>query len=368
MADIASMNGVAAASIAEINGVAKAAIAKLGGVDMPASGATLWCLVAADGGLATAAHSDLNDWTGYVNSGLSGRSKDFNEIAYGKDGSGNPLWVAVAEYDSARQHEIWYSSDPTNTSGWTAGTDPGAGMGGIAWGNNVWVAVGGSGMIYRSTDGASWTDITSDLDGDVSEWTNSVGLQDVASDGAGNWICTQADRVYYSSDNGVTWELGEDWNDGYTAYSCGYTNSKWVVFRGKTGHTRIVTSSNGTTWATAVQTGDASKGIGNEARNFAAGAGTIIIVAGDDISRSTDTGANFTKTTNTLNRSGSRHIATDGNGTWVVVYDSGRVDINTNNGAPGSWVEQTGGQLTFPSSGANVENLDAVAADVYLPV
>ena len=104
MADIEAINGVAAGSIEAINGVAKANIAGCNGATIPAGGATLWCLVGADGAVATAAHSDLNDWTGYVSSDMG--SSDYNFIGYGKDGSGSPLWVAV---NSNGTKEIRYS-------------------------------------------------------------------------------------------------------------------------------------------------------------------------------------------------------------------------------------------------------------------
>ena len=71
MADIEALNGVAAADIEAFNGVAKADIQAVNGLTVPASGATLWTIVGADGAVATAAHSDLNDWTGVVSAGLS---------------------------------------------------------------------------------------------------------------------------------------------------------------------------------------------------------------------------------------------------------------------------------------------------------
>ena len=104
----------------------------------------------------------------------------------------------------------------------------------------------------------------------------------------------------------------------------------------------------------------------------------MIMCQSDNFCRSTDGGQDwtaYTSNTDDLPRSDARGLATDGNGTWVVVHDSGRVSINASDGAPGNWVEQTGVQdggsntnLRFPTGGSNVENLDAVAANVYLPV
>ena len=64
MADIEALDGVAAGSIEAVNGVAKADIQAINGLTVPASGASLWTIVGADGAVATAAASDLNAWTG----------------------------------------------------------------------------------------------------------------------------------------------------------------------------------------------------------------------------------------------------------------------------------------------------------------
>ena len=104
MADIEAMDGVAVGSIEAVNGVAKADIQSINGCGIPASGASLWCIVGADGAVATAAASDLNAWTGYVSSNMG--STDYNAIGYGKDGSGNPLWVCVSSLGTI---EIRYS-------------------------------------------------------------------------------------------------------------------------------------------------------------------------------------------------------------------------------------------------------------------
>ena len=105
---------------------------------------------------------------------------------------------------------------------------------------------------------------------------------------------------------------------------------------------------------------------------MASGGNTVIIGSSNDTSRSTNGGADWTKNTNDLPRTDVRDFAADGNGNWVAVHDSGRVSISTNDGD--SWAEQTGVQqgantnMRFPTGGSNVENLDAVAADVFLPV
>ena len=388
MADIEAIDGVAAGSIEAVNGVAKANIQAINGCGIPASGASLWTLVGADGGVATAAHSDLNDWTGYVSADMG--SSDYNAIAYGKDNSGNPLWVSV---DSNGNREIRYTSDPTaGVDAWTDvnPSNPGQ-LYAVLWGNNVWMAVGKDGNIWRSTDGAeTWSAVS--MSG-IGWFTTGVDVRHLASDGAGTWMCDNHDQVFKSTDDGATWAEAYDTanaplsDDAYRirgiAYSTYNGTSRWVVFTRKTGNSRIIyaPASDTTSWTVATLGGSAMAAqnlISGLNRHIAAGGGTVIMCQSDNFCRSTDGGQDWTAYTGNdddLPRGDARGLATDGNGTWVVVHDSGRVSINASDGAPGNWVEQTGVQdggsntnLRFPTGGSNVENLDAVAANVYLPV
>ena len=380
MADIASMNGVAAASIAAVNGVAKAAIAKLGGVDMPASGASLWCLLGADGAVGTAAASDLNAWVCYVSAGMS--SKDYNNIAYGKDGSGNPLWVAVNENGTK---ELRYASDPTAGIGAWSNVNLDNAPAGVGWGNNVWLACGGGGKVYRSTSGTTGWSLL-DLSG-VTGWASDITIYEIVSDGAGNWMFAQGQSVFSSTDDGSTWARvvdftswsGTDLDTDYKAYTMAYnkTSARWLVFLRKTSNSRIyyaaAADTSAWTGATVGEVAQSGQALGNSAaRRMASGGNTVIIGSSNDTSRSTNGGADWTKNTNDLPRTDVRDFAADGNGNWVAVHDSGRVSISTNDGD--SWAEQTGVQqgantnMRFPTGGSNVENLDAVAADVFLPV
>jgi hypothetical protein len=372
---ISKVSGVAWADISKIGGVTKATISKFGGETAPASGASLWTLVAADGGVGTAAASDLNDWTCYVSATMS--TADYNSIAYGKDGSGAALWVAVS---SNGNREIRYSSDPTNTSGWSDASTTNN-MIGVAWGNNVWIAVGSSGEVRRSTDGASWTEI--DMSG-VTGWENTTSIFEVVGDGTGSFMFAQGMNVFLSTDDGASWTRVIDFSSwsgtdlvSYVAFTMAYTASRWSVFLRKTSQSRVYHAAAADTSAwTIAQVGgaDATSNaiVHNSARRMAAGDGTVIIVTSNDTSRSTDGGQNWTKNANDLPRTDARDVATDGSGNWVVVHDSGRVSISTNDGD--SWAEQTGDQgssntnMRFPTGGSNVENLDAVAADVLLPL
>lgn len=370
MPDIEALNGVAAGSIEAVNGVAKADIQAINGCGVPASGASLWCVAAEDGGIATAAASDLNDWTGYDATGLS--NQDHITLAYGKDGSGGPLWV-VGTQDGNR--EIRYSADPTDGADWSDVNIAGD-VFGVAWGNNVWVAVGQSGEVHRSTNGTSWTQL--DLSG-VTGYDTNVQIWDVASDGAGKWMFSQAEKIFMSTNDGSTWAMVTDLGDasglnigtGFTSTSVAYTAGRWSVFlyRNSAAATLVchAAAADTSAWAVATLDGSALSGvnlIAKTARRMAAGGGTVIIVQSNAIARSTNGGQDFTRTNGTLPRVDARDVASDGQGTWIAVHDSGRVSVNASDGAPGSWAEQTGGQLTFPSG---TENIEAVASNVLLP-
>ena len=385
MGDIAKVNTVEAADIASVSSVAKADIAKIGTADLPAGGATLWTIVGADGAVATAAHADLNAWTGYVSADMS--TSDYNAISFGKDGSAAPLWVAV---DDNGTKEIRYSSDPTGTAGWSNANVTGKQYA-VLWGNNVWISVGQNGTLYRSTDGASWSAV--DMSGATGWYTTGVDVRHLASDGAGTWMCANHDFIFKSTDDGATWAKVYDTadaplsDDDYRIRGIAYTvyggTARWVVLARKSSNTRVIhaTAADTSSWTLATLDGGTVTGqnlIAHTNRHIAAAAGTVIMAVGDNISRSTDGGQDWTYTSddgNDLPRTDAKGLATDGNGTWVVVHDSGRVSVSTSDGAPGSWAEQTGVQdggsntnLRFPTGGANVENLDAVCADVLLPV
>ena len=375
MADIASVNGVPADNIGTVHGVAKAAIAKFGGADMPAGGASLWVVAAEDGGIATAAAADLNDWTGYDATGLG--NSDHLTIAVGEDGSGGPRWV-VGTTDG--NMELRYSDDPTAGVDWNSINIAGD-VYGVGWGNGVWISVGQAGELHRSTDGASWTRIDLSATGqNVAGWTNTVEIYEVVTDGAGNWMCCQGANIFGSTDDGATWARLVQLDDagglnigaGFTATSMAYTASRWSVYLWAKSPNRTLVchaaAADPAAWAICTVDGSPPSGqalIGKLARRMAGGDGTVIITYANAISRSTDGGQDWTLTNGTLPRMDARDVATDGQGNWVIVHDAGRISVNTNDGAPGSWAEQTGGQLLFPSS---TENIEAVAMNVPLPV
>lgn len=359
MADYAAVNGVAPASIDKINGVAKASVQAVNGATTPSSGATQWALSAADARVGYCG-TDLTSWTTYqtvVNEG-----DDYRTIAYGKDGSGNPLWVVGW---SQNPKEIMYTSDITNTSGWSD-VNLAGGIHDVCWGNDVWIAVGnntsGRKAVYRSTDGASWSEV------DISGVTgvDSTTIYCVGNSGS-KWLIAQDDRLYSSSD-GSTWALAHDFNDAGIdkIYDLKYTNNTWIllVIRNSGGggsgpYVTTAAASDLTDWST-----EQDINIGKSTRRFAAGNGKAIFVYSNDHQVATVSGKTCTLaqyTANQLPEAGSRDIATDGS-TWVVVCDGGHVLTSTDDGS--NWTHSVDGLQID----GDVDNLDAVAANVYLPV
>jgi photosystem II stability/assembly factor-like uncharacterized protein len=259
-------------------------------------------------------------------------------------------------------------------------------MHGVAWGNNVWIAVGKSGQMFRCVvDMDTWVQV--DLAGQLTNHNASTILDEVISDGAGNWLCGQDSRLYFSDDDGATWSEAVDLGSAsylnstdYNVKSMCYTDSKWIVFLvgagSVSGHTRVFHATDPeSTWTAATVDGNAQASdnlVSSGAKRMAAGDGTVIIVVGEHTSRSTNSGADWVKRTSDLSHGDCYDVATDGQGNWVTVHNNGRVNISTNDGD--SFAEQTGDQysgdtrLRFPTGTANIDNLDAVAADVFLPV
>ena len=360
MADYAAVNGVAAANIEKVNGVAKASVQAVNGATTPSSGAEKWGLAAQDAGIGYASSSDLTSWTTYE---TETTGTDFRTIAYGKDGSGSALWVVGW---GKNPKEIIYSSDITGGSGsWTV-VNLAGGVHDVCWGNDVWIAVGNNTSsrkaVYRSTDGASWSEI--DISGETG--VNTATIYTCANSGS-QWLIAQEDRLYSSSD-GQSWALAHDFNDSQTQiWDIKYTNSTWILLIGRSGggagsgaYVRTAAASDVTDWSA-----EQDINIGQSARRFAAGNGKAIFVYSNDHQLATVSGKTCTLATYTANQlpsAGARDIATDGS-TWVVVHDDGDISTSTDDGS--NWTQSVNGLVIDAN---NPADLDSVAAAIYLPV
>jgi len=368
MADYAKVDNTTAANLAKVNNVAKANIAKVNNCTTPSSGAEKWVLAADNAGIGYASNSDLTSWTTYITE-LS-ENDDYITIAYGKDGSGNPLWVAG--WGDGDQ-ELMYSSDITNTSGFSdVNLSPNKTIQNVHWGNNVWLAVGqmsgtDNKTILRSTDGSSWSEI--DVSSIDSSSVTTDNVKAVCSDGAGNWLFSQKDRLYKSTNDGSTWTLAIDFDDtGISEIKdIQYTNSTWVVLlhrssggAGSGPYVRTAASSDVTDWSA-----EQDVNVGASIARFACGDGKCIFVYSNDHQLATVSGKTCTLATYTANQltSSILNVATDGSGTFVAVGTLGDIEVTTDNGS--NWTQTVDG-LDQPGT-TNVK-LRAIAPNVYLPV
>jgi len=415
MPDIEKLNDVAAADIEAVNGVAKSSIQNINGVDTPSSGqvATRWVAVHDGVGndfyLSYCAHSDRTSWTGTTI--ISGSHPDAYALAYGKDGSGNGLWATVTQSGNI---EIAHdgNNDVTDGSTWTSVSNDSGGddlmkCRAIAWGNDVWVAMGhmtGSDTeLYRSTDGASWAEI--DLSGVANMGTQTVyGL---ASDGAGTWLFGQNNRLYVSTDNASSWSQLSSYS-GTTICDIGFTNNTWVILGAAspgvlhtTSASDLSTEAGGgssATWGSLTlrhTTDDPSADTNNDINvgqtgstqgRIACGGGVVVVQNTEFVMAADVNGSTVTLKTHTAGVNSSAKvsvgrgdsdgvingaintIATDGNGTWLVGSDGGgdggEVAESTNNGQ--SWTRVLN-NFTH-GAGITARKFEVIRANVYLPV
>jgi hypothetical protein len=92
----------------------------------------------------------------------------------------------------------------------------------VAYGNGVWIAVGLSGTMTRSTnDGVTWSAVTSGF--------GSVTIQSVAY-GNGVWIAVgNSGNMRRSTDDGVTWSAVTSGFGTQNIFSAAYGNGVWVA-------------------------------------------------------------------------------------------------------------------------------------------
>tara|TARA_R110000765_G_scaffold143351_1_gene244874 strand:- start:3 stop:1244 length:1242 start_codon:yes stop_codon:yes gene_type:complete len=413
MADVEALNGVAAADIEAVNGVAKANIQAINGVGV-VSGQTATRWVAAFDGngsnmyIAYAAHSDRTSWTGTT---VNSSTPHNLWMAYGKDGSGNPLWAVTTDSGSMEiAHDD--NNDVTDGSTWTKVSSDSDGtdiekLWTIAWGNDVWIGAGivqgvGSGLpeIYRSTDGASWVKI--DLSS-VSGISTTAPIYGVASDGAGNWMLGQGAKIFASVNNGSAWAEMTSY-PGTAVADVGFTNGTWVVLGAASpGNINTVTAAafatemgggSAATWGeqdASISSGT-THGVdclnigqtGAGRTRIACGNGVVVMghteytmafdVNGTTIGIRSSTGLNKTGGQNGIVRvsGGSQTgqpiigdtintIATDGSGIFLVGSDDGDIAESTDNGA--TW---TATVESFAYNGNR--KFEAIRANVFLPV
>lgn len=203
------------------------------------------------GNTKLARSNDGTTWTGLPYSWTSGGK--FNEVAYGKDGAGNNLWVAVGDITGG---QVATSSDG---NAWIQKTTPVNGARfGIAYGkdgsgNGLWVSVGsGTNKIIISSDGNTWNPTSNNAFGATTVSKVAYGKDSL---GNGLWIAVGEEKIARST-NGNTWTvitpsvLSSYNNIRYGKNGSG--NGLWVVGgTGTIGSANIFASSTdgGNTWS-----------------------------------------------------------------------------------------------------------------------
>jgi len=363
VADYSSVNGVDDDNITSVNGVAAASIESINGVDSGGASpteATLWVAGMEDAFAAFADADDLTSWTVY-DARATEAEPNYWRVAFGKDGSGDPLWVGTWLADNA---EVCYTSDPTDSNPWQGvkfaidGGNLRNRKFALEWGNNVWVAIGAQGggiqNYFRSTDGQNWTQV--DISGLTDIDTNTIYA--LTTDGAGTWWFGQQCRIYKSTDNAATFSLH------HTLTGCGeiddmcFTNDTLVLLCNTSLYTAAVSDTTDFSSATTFTTG----GI-----RVAAAAGRVVFIGNNLYAKYADVSGKTITTDNTsgiaLPTDGSNSnagcIGTDGT-TWLVGRDDGDICKSTDSGA--TW--------TTVVTGLGTPNMDVIdiKPDVLTPL
>ena len=336
---------------------------------------------AGPGDVGYAANGDRTSWTMYDR--VSGNANAY-DAAYGKDGSGNGIYVFG---NGSSSGELSVSSDDiTDGSLWTAINLPGNltanRMNAVAWGNDstnstsgVWLAGSSQGKLYRSTNGAASFS-------SVSFPSATAGpIFSIAGNGAGKFLFGQTGggsdngRMFISTDDGASFSLSQPFTFG-DLNGVAYTNSTWIVTYNRSGQSnllmRTAADSDLTTWSAEVDLGIAkpAEADGNadpiHRANIAAANGRAVITS-NKIAAIAIVDVNGTSTSNLANPTYSgaliRDITTDGN-TWMIVTNGGDIYESTDNGATFS---QTVDDI-FTGTGNSGTGIHAVAASLHLPL
>lgn len=376
MADYEKVSNVAASNIEKVNNIAKSSIEKINGMTTPSSGATTWVFVQDDRNVAYASESDTTSWSEYDSRDSSPPSGavDFLHLAYGKDGSSNPIYVASYNANNA---EISYSSDPTNDNEWSVTTTVADGsdwpatkkIWALAWGDGVWFATGqnvnGSESIMTSTNGSTWTEV--DLSSDSS--LNNAGIYGLTTNGTGTWWFAQQNRIYKATDDGsgnFSWSLRHTLLDSSDAdpgdiKGLFFTNNSLVAWAdANPAHLFSCAVSDDTDWSDETAL-DSAQNVNQNTRMFAAN-GRFIAVNDQRYWAADISGKTITLEHDKVLFGGTHGyancVASDGTGKWMVGCKDGDILRSTDDGD--NW--------SIVATNVGSEEMESVVGNVYLPV
>lgn len=232
---------------------------------VPASGKQMWGVaygnglwVTVGGGNAVWTSMDGSSWAAVP----TPPTADLYGVGYGRDGSGNPLWVAVGA--TGATGKVFTASDPAGA--WSLRhSQAGATFLNPEFYGTRWVVIGQPRAFLTSTDGTTWTGPISVTGGAASDslWGLGGGL-----DNTGNplWIAVgtggSSAATMYRSGDGLAWtnvalpagSLDTGANSGLL--SVAYANARWVVG----GQMGIYTSTTGSSWTKACACGASADG------------------------------------------------------------------------------------------------------------
>jgi uncharacterized delta-60 repeat protein len=284
-------------------------------------------------GAGFATSTDGVDWT--AGSGAAGATGTFNGVGYG-----GGLFVGVGP------GLIATTADGVN---WTARTPSGSfTLNHVAWGNGVWVAVGNTGVAYRSTDAVTWSP--------VSTGTSST-LNNVSFAG-GQFVAVGASGTILTSPNGLTWSPQTSGSTA-TLNAVRHLGGTWYAVGS---NSTVLTSANGTLWSAGTFPVAALTLTG-----IAQGDGFYVAIAANSTSfyLSLD-GATWVQTapgSDVFNTSGTPGIAF-GNGRFAVVANNGLIFSSTPSADTVLIASQPAG-TTFTSGQPVTLNVSATAATGY---
>ena len=213
----------------------------------------------------------------------------------------------------------------------------------IAYGNGIWVAVGGSsfaGRIRRSTDAVTWTTVTTPY---------GYSFMDSIDYGNNLWIAVgRYDGSIKISTNSTNWSDGQYFN--YKPRSIAYGNGTWVIgTRGSYSNQspEIYTSTDSVNWTT--QTSNFT-GQYSTINSISYGNGTWVAVGyslgGGQIRTSTNLVTWTPRTSNVFSATHANSVFY-GNGTWVVGFDWGEIRTSTD-------------AITWTTRTSNLNNINSV--------
>ena len=175
------------------------------------------------------------DWT----ENTSVPSQQWESVVHGQDRNGNGLWVAVTStIEGSSTNQVMTSTDGLNWTDHPDATTAREFWSSVAYGQDgngdaLWVAVSSSNLVMTSPDGTTWTSRTP---------AANLNWRDVAY-GNGLWVAVSADgtgnRVMTSPD-GITWTLRDSAADNSWS-SVAYGNGLWVAVAAS-GTNRVMTS------------------------------------------------------------------------------------------------------------------------------